>query len=76
MWEETLFSCLRTVSYENVILGDACSHLMIMREDVTSPWRIPEQKAGNTGVIGDSTKSTLESSYTQICCGIINILSV
>jgi hypothetical protein len=47
-----------------------------MRENVISPLRMPEQKAGNTGVIDDITKSSLELSYTPICNGIMNILIV
>lgn len=37
---------------------------------------MPEQKAGNTGVIGDISKLALEPLCTQISCGIINMLIV
>lgn len=37
---------------------------------------MPEQKAGNTGVIGDISKLIPEPPCTQISCGIINILIV
>lgn len=49
---------------------------MFLREDVTRSLTMTEQKVRNTGVIGDMTESTLERPYTQISCGIINILIV
>ena len=44
---------------------------MIRREDVTKPLRMPEKKAGHTGLTGDITEPILELPSIQISCGII-----